>query len=231
VIDYTLNRSDRKTTTISIVDGKVIVSAPLLLPKEKIDDFVKSKEAWIHRKLSLTLLQASQRQSHILSYSSLLLYRGKQYPISVGTAFMPSVKNNNRIGFNGTHFFLPPNLTPDQIKANCIKIYKILAKHDLTQKTALFAQQMSLSYKCVKVNSSKTRWGSCSARKSINYSWRLIMADDDIINYVVVHELAHTRVLNHSPAFWKIVESVFPDYLERRRRLRELEKSLRGEEW
>jgi len=231
VIDYILKCSKRKTTTIRVKDGKVIVSAPLDMPLEKIEDFIKVKEKWILSKLTVSLDLVTQRQNHALSYSSMLLYRGKLYPISVGTPFMESDKNDKQIGFVGTHFFLPPNLTPDKIKSNCIILYKMLAKHDLTQKTALYARQMSLTYKCVKINSSKTRWGSCSGKKSINYSWRLIMADDDLIDYVVVHELAHTAVLNHSPAFWKLVENVFPDYLDRRRRLRELERKLRGEEW
>jgi len=107
---------------------------------------------------------------------------------------------------------MPPGLSPDEIKAACIQIYRILAKRDLTNRVFDFAKQMSVMPTVVKINSVKTRWGSCSSKKSLNFSWRLIMADDDVIDYVVVHELAHIIEMNHSQKFWAIVENILPDY-------------------
>ena len=83
----------------------------------------------------------------------------------------------------------------------------------------------------VKINSAMRRWGSCSSRMSLNFSWRLIMADDAIIDYVVVHELAHIKEMNHSARFWAVVESVLPDFRERKRKLKELQSRLSGEDW
>ncbi|MDR2568929.1 MAG: M48 family metallopeptidase, partial [Oscillospiraceae bacterium] len=74
-------------------------------------------------------------------------------------------------------------------------------------------------------------WGSCSAKKSLNFSWRLIMADEDVIDYVVVHELAHLIEMNHSVRFWAVVERVLPDYRERQKWLRELQRKLNVEDW
>jgi hypothetical protein len=90
---------------------------------------------------------------------------------------------------------------------------------------------MSVTPIAVKINSAKTRWGSCSNKKSLNFSWRLIMADDDVIDYVVVHELAHLREMNHSPRFWAVVEAVLPDYRERKLKLRALQAKLNREDW
>ncbi|NCV71165.1 MAG: M48 family peptidase, partial [Betaproteobacteria bacterium] len=70
------------------------------------------------------------------------------------------------------------------------------------------------------LSSARTRWGSCNAKSVIRLNWRLIHKDPMLIDYVVVHELAHLKELNHSPRFWAIVESVLPDYRERKRLLR-----------
>ena len=83
----------------------------------------------------------------------------------------------------------------------------------------------------VKINGAKTRWGSCSSKKSINFSWRLIKADDDVIDYVVVHELSHITEMNHSPNFWAIVENILLDYRERKVKLKRLQKRLSMENW
>ena len=90
---------------------------------------------------------------------------------------------------------------------------------------------MNVTPIAVKVNSAKTRWGSCSGRNSINFSWRLIMADDDVIDYVIVHELAHIKEHNHSDRFWAVVASVLPDYKMRQAKLKILQKKLASEDW
>jgi len=223
MINYNLKRSKRKTTSICVKNGVVTVSAPLNLPIEQIEKFVKSKESWIRTKLATSMILKNMRKKHTISYSDLLYYRGKQYPISV--------KEGNEVGFNGIHFYLPPDLPPNIIKECCIGIYKALAKKYLPQRTDQYAKQMNLQYNSVKINSAKTRWGSCSGKGNINYAWRLIMADDDLIDYVVVHELAHIYALSHSPRFWGLVEQVLPDFRDRRKRLRDLESRLHGEDW
>ncbi|MCE7860862.1 MAG: M48 family peptidase [Chloroflexi bacterium CFX2] len=73
----------------------------------------------------------------------------------------------------------------------------------------------------VRVNSAKTRWGSCAADGTINFTWRLVMAPPEVIDYVVLHELAHLKIKNHSPRFWKLVESLCPDFKRLRKWLRE----------
>ena len=83
----------------------------------------------------------------------------------------------------------------------------------------------------VKINEAKGRWGSCSSKKSLNFSWRLMMAGESVIDYVVVHELAHLKEMNHSPRFWAEVGRVLPDYPGRRAKLKELQKLLSVEDW
>jgi hypothetical protein len=193
------------------------------MPKRDIDRFVLSKEKWIVEKLAKTNEQAERRSRFKLTYGDHITYRGEQYPITA--------KQGSRIGFDGFVFYVPPNLQSEQIKSACVKIYRILAKRDLTEKTLDFAKEMQVTPTAIRINSAKTRWGSCSSKKSLNYSWMLIMADDDLIDYVIVHELAHISELNHSARFWALVESIIPDYKERKQKLKALQHKLSGEDW
>ena len=221
--EYTLTRSNRKTIALYIRNGIVDVRAPHRTPKCDIDRFVDSKEGWIKDKLALSTAQTKQRDSFSLAYGDNITYCGKQYIIAQ--------REGAHIGFDGDCFYMPPNLTPEQIKYACVSIYRMLAKRDLTKKALTYAKEMSVMPSAVKINGAKQRWGSCSAKKSVNFSWRLIMADDDVIDYVVVHELAHIMELNHSPRFWAVVQSVLPDYAQRKEKLVELQNKLGGEDW
>ena len=223
MIEYTLTRSGRKTLGIYIKNGSVEVRAPLKLSKSEIDRFVASKKNWIISKLSLSQMQAEKKKAFVLHYGDKLFMRGNLYPLMA--------RDGRRAGFDGKCFYMPPGLKPEQIKDICIKMYRNLAKIHITDRVAVYAKQMGVVPAAVKINSAKTRWGSCSARKSLNFSWRLIMATDDIIDYVVVHELAHISQMNHSKRFWAVVENVLPDYGERRVRLKGLQRRLAAEDW
>ena len=82
-----------------------------------------------------------------------------------------------------------------------------------------YSKIMGVSPASVRINSAKTRWGSCSAKNNLNFSCLLMLADDDMIDYVVIHELAHITQHNHSPKFWKIVSDIMPNYKEIRKKL------------
>jgi len=220
---YTLTRSNRKTISIQIREGAVTVRVPYLCPKSEIDRFVHAKSGWIQDKLSKSKEQLAQRESFALNYGDEIVLRGIFYPITA--------RQGSRAGFDGECFYMPLNLSNDQIKATCIKIYRNLAKSYLHERAAYFSAQMNLAPASIKINSAKTRWGSCSSQKNINFSWRLIMADESVIDYVVIHELAHLIHMNHSSKFWKTVENILPDYRERNKRLNELQKRLVRQDW
>lgn len=88
-----------------------------------------------------------------------------------------------------------------------------------------FAKQMGVSYQKIGITKAKTRWGSCSSKGNISFSYRLMLTPKDAIDYVIVHELAHLKEMNHSQKFWAIVGKMMPDYKERRRLLREFQKN------
>lgn len=99
--------------------------------------------------------------------------------------------------------------------------YMESARKILKRKTAVYAKKMGVTYGRITIREQKTRWGSCSSKGNLNFNWKLILLAPELLDYVVVHELAHRREMNHSKNFWKIVEAELPDYRERRRRLKE----------
>lgn len=88
-------------------------------------------------------------------------------------------------------------------------------------RVAYYAELMGVTYGRITLREQKTRWGSCSSKGNLNFNWKLALMPQEILDYVVVHELAHRIEMNHSDQFWKIVESVLPDYRERRKWLKE----------
>jgi predicted metal-dependent hydrolase len=223
-MEYALVRSRRKTVAICILPGGTVeVRAPLSMPKADIDRFVLSKQQWIQEKLLVMKERSNLKSAFHLDYGDRVLVMGKEYPITL--------RPGNRIGFDDTQIYLVPGLSSLQIKDACVKVYMQIAKQVLTAKAHAYGARMGVTPSGIKINFAKTRWGSCSAKKSINFSWRLIMAEEKVIDLVVVHELAHIKEMNHSIRFWAIVEGILPDYKERQLLLKALQKRLGTEDW
>ena len=100
-------------------------------------------------------------------------------------------------------------------------ITQLKAKETITKRVSYFARLMGVSYRNITIREQKTRWGSCSSEKNLNFNWKLILAPPEVLDYVVVHELCHRLEMNHSPRFWAQVERVLPDYKVSRKWLRE----------
>ena len=223
-VSYSIVRSRRKTVAIYIKkDATVEVRVPMFTSRTAIDEFVAAKEKWITGHMDKYERRNAARSAFTLNYGDMLMLRGGMYPIRAS--------DDGRTGFDGDRFLVPPGLPPESIKASIISVYKDLAKYVLTEKTAYYAERLGVIPAAVKISSAKMRWGSCSGKNSISYSWLLIMADDSAIDYVVVHELAHIRESNHSARFWDVVEGALPDYKRRKKRLHALQDKLFLEDW
>ena len=222
MVDYSLTRSRRKTLCIRIRDGAVFVGAPLHMSSAEIERFVASKERWIAEKLAVSREQMAKRGAFHLDYGGRLLYRGWECPIRAA---------ESGPGYDGSAFLVPPGLGGEGIKAACIQIYRSQAALLFPEKVRLYSQVMGAYPTSVRVINAKTRWGCCSPQGKLNFSWRLMMAADATIDYVVVHELAHLFEMNHSKRFWAVVGHFMPDYRERIGHLRALQKRLACENW
>lgn len=219
--EYDIVRSDRNTVSIAIKnDCRIEVRAPLRMSDSEIERLVRTKEKWIEKHLNDKLESNRQSADFRPGIGSDLIFMGKKYKICKS--------EEPTAGFDGEKFYVPDFLEDDEIKEPLIKVYKKLAEKLIKQKVREYSRVMRLSPSGVKINSAKTRWGSCSGKNSLNFSWYLILGSDEVIDYVVVHELAHIKEHNHSNRFWAVVESVLPDYRKRQKELIALQKNIGG---
>ena len=220
-IEYKLKRSlRRRTISIHIQpDGSIRVLAPASLTDEQILDYVKTKRKWIESKIAY--FKASPRIYSPKKYrnGTPLYYLGKRYRLKI-------IGGEGDVRLMSGQFLVP---VPDRVspaeQADFIRRHLLIwyAEHGLTrlqQKTLEYAEIMACYPRSVMVKNYKSRWGCCFADGRIIFNWRLSMAPVRVIDYVVVHELAHLIHRNHSKRFWNVVESVVPDYKDHRRWLR-----------
>jgi len=220
--NYTIIRSKRRTMALQIKDGELIVRAPQRMPLYEIEQFIASKRGWIEKTLRASRETVANRESFKLAYGDEISFRG--YNIEIAAETEDDDRDDHRL-------HIPPGLSSEQLREACIHILKAAAQDYLPELTMEIAKSQGLMPVTVKVTSAKTRWGSYDRRRTICLSWCLIMAPDDVIDYVIMHELAHLREMNHSEDFWSIVAATIPDYPVRKKRLDELGLRLERERW
>ncbi|MBE7086435.1 MAG: M48 family metallopeptidase [Clostridiales bacterium] len=203
-------RSRRRTLSISIDSfGRLIVRAPIRFDEERIFAFLKEKESWILRK------QAERKGAgmdlppdNLDGYEFLLLGKKTKIQLVEGT----------KVGFDAEQnvIYLPHK----NAKERLVKWLKENAKRILATVTQQKAKEMQTTFQSVSISSAKTRWGTCSFDNKIRYSFRLLYAPKEVVEYVAVHELAHTKHKNHSPQFWAEVTKYVPDWKQKRKWLK-----------
>lgn len=223
-IEYTLVRSPRKTIGIKITpDCKVEVRASRYVPVSEIERAIVENKDFIIKALARQAAQSRERDSFEVTFGSVLLYLGKEYELKEGT--------DGTVGFRPDGFYAPESLPKEKIKPYIVMLYKRLAERYIGVYLPDIAKRMGVTPKAVKINSARTRWGSCSGKNSLNFSWRLIMADEETVEYVIIHELSHIKEHNHSDRFWDTVEKYCPNYREAERKLKLLSEKLSRENW
>jgi len=207
-------RSKRKTLALIIeTDGSVTVRAPLRASEKNILQFVEKHAKWVEKKKMETHAAVPLQPRQFLP-GERFLYLGQAYPLE-------TVEDQEmQLVLDGEVFKLAESA---QTNAKMIfqDWYRRHARQVIEPRTALFAKKHQLHYEKIRISSARTRWASCSSKGTLSFSWRLILLHPDVIDYVIIHELAHTVHHNHSKRFWKLVEELLPDYKERRKQLRE----------
>jgi predicted metal-dependent hydrolase len=205
-------RSKRKTIALIVQrDGALIVRAPLKASGKSIREFVEKNSAWIQKKQAQVRTAVPPPPKQYIPGET-FLFLGKEVPLEI-------VKGQKIALELDTHFKLA-----ETALGNAERVfqhwYREQARQILSERARLFAERHNLHYQKIRIGSARTRWGSCSAKGVLSFSWRLILTPLEIVDYVVVHELVHTLVHNHSQRFWKQVEKILPDYGEHRKWLR-----------
>ncbi len=219
-MEYQLIRSRRKTLAICVQrGGSVVIRAPLKMANATIEAFVQSRRNWIREKSDQMAELAEHREFEIVEGSALPLL-GREYPVLFGSRTM----------FDGNQFVLCSD-SPENRKKELIRLYQALAEKYLSGRVSYFSGLTGWTHTGVRIGKSNTYWGSCSGKNKLNFSWKLILAEPALVDYVIVHELAHTVEHNHSANFWRLVQSLLPDYRERRAKLGALAKTLQKQGW
>lgn len=206
-------RSKRKTIALIVErDGSVTVRAPLKIAATIIDEFVEKHAGWVQKKQKeiASIIPESPRE---YKSGDQFLFLGQSYPLEIvtgtskklvlGNAFQLAESEQNDAEFLFRNW------------------YRKQAGKIIGERVALFAERYQLQVGKIRITSARTRWGSCSPKNTLSFSWRLVMTPLEIIDYVVIHELAHTIHHNHSRRFWALVEKWMPDYKVRRKQLRQ----------
>ncbi len=204
-------RSNRKTLSVCIdCFGKLTVRAPRRCTDERIFAFLQEKEGWILRQKSKTQGAGIDLPTENLNGYSFLLLGEKHLVTLIGGRYI-------RFDWDRKEIFVPEK----NAKERLTKWLKENAKRIFTECTSRRAREMSVSFQSVEISPARSKWGSCSFDNKLRYSFRLLYAPKDVIDYVIVHELAHTKHKNHSPAFWQEVAKWKVDYKEKRKWLKE----------
>jgi len=228
LIRYTVVRSARRRKTVAItLDASrgVLVAVPAKTPAAEIKSIVAGRAAWIVQRASSRTLEAQAKQ-YVNGES--LPYLGQQACLFVEHAAVRSTS----VAFNpwSFHVTVPAHLADAErhtaIHAAVVRWYRTQAHEHLAERTAYWAGRTGLAPASILIREQRRRWASCSASGVIRFNWRLMLAPPSLIDYVVVHELMHLRVPNHSPAFWAEVAAAMPDFTSRRAQLRKIGSQL-----
>lgn len=192
--------------------GELIVKAPLRMSDVKVYKFIREKQNWIETKQQQILLQ-KQINTGLISYTQISY---------LGSILTPVIaKEIKQITPEEKFLYIPAKINQDKILTKVQKWLKECATEVLTNRINYFSKILNLAYLTVKPNNNaKTRWGSCDTKRNVTLNWRLIMISPTLIDYVVVHELCHILEPNHTQNFWKIVESILPNWKELRKDLK-----------
>lgn len=208
-MDYQLIRSKRKTLSLQINNNaELIVRAPNRLSVKKIEQFMNEKSDWISKKSRS--IRARKTQAPSYKEGEKFLYLGVEYPLNIDTT------QSEGLNFDGQRFSLNQGG-----KEVFLAWYKSAFKKIALPRLEYYAKNHQLKYQQVRLKNQKTLWGSCSGVNNINLNYLLIGAPIFVIDYVLVHELCHTVHKNHSKSFWKLVETILPNYKASKRWLQD----------
>ena len=227
-MDHPLNvhlirsRKRKKTISLHIQEGRrIVLHAPYHTPKREIERFIKERESWIIKKVS-EKERSIRETERALVPGEKFLYLGESYPLEIRESghlepplklsFGKFILDQDRIGVSRDLF---------------IRWYKREAQDTIAGRMDYYSHRLHLFPKGMRITRAKSRWGSCSRDNRLSFSWRVIMAPLTIVDYILIHELAHIKEKNHSKSFWGYLESILPEYRGQRLWLKENGHRLR----
>lgn len=202
--NYTLEKREIKHARIRVSENlRVRVLVPEDFSNTDVRLLIEKKQKWIDKNIS----KFKGKREKIKLHKNQLLLFGNRYN------YFFNEKLHNKIELNHEHKTIQSklNLVDKEIQ---LKWYRKFAKQILTERLIELAKKNKLRYNKVFIRDQRTKWGNCSAEKNLSFNWRLIKTPQFVIDYLIIHELVHTRTMNHHQKFWTELKSLFPEYQE-----------------
>jgi predicted metal-dependent hydrolase len=223
LVAYAFRRARRRSIGFVVGTDGLSVAAPKWVGVGDVEAALREKADWILRKLAEQQERQQRLQAAKVDWrdGTAIPFLGETIivvlDVRAGVTKAGAVLNTDAAALPGVprltlHIGLPHTATPEQIRDTVQSWLQRQARRVFEERCRHFADQLGVRYTRLSLSSAQTRWGSASANGSIRLSWRLIHFAMPTIDYVVAHELAHLREMNHSPRFWDVVRSVVPDY-------------------
>ena len=221
-VAYLLVRSSRRSIGMEVSAQGLTVRAPLRASHTVIESVLREKTRWILQKLSDRAVRVdSTPRVHWQDGSSMPFLGGelqlRLHPQAPRTGELLSIGPQRWV----LHLCADVEASAEQVRAVVAAWWLRHARQLLTERLQHYARAMGVQWRSLRLSNARTRWGSAKADGSIMLNWRLLHYRLPVLDYVVIHELAHLRHMDHSPHFWAVVESVCPDYLQLRQALKQ----------
>lgn len=221
IIDYQLERRPRRTVGLKITQQGLIVHAPTRIVVHQLNQILLEKSQWIVNKLAQR--EANQVQPVQWKTGEPLLYLGQDITLEIWHS------PHNKALVHQTNRLIVATPTPDNavmIARKVVQWYQKQAMQDFTRRLQILSAKLGVPAPVLLLSNARTRWGSCNSRAEVRLSWRLLQAPPHIINYVICHELAHLKEMNHSAKFYAVLESLFPNYKPVEQELKQISPQL-----
>ena len=222
-------RARRLSLRIEPEKPELVLVIPRYALNMQIEHFLRKQTPWIEKHWNQALRKAARRPRRNDRDGDCYFYFGE--PLTLKLIPSLSWKPGVRVAGNELQIALHKAISLSEgkkaIKKTVQEFYRKKAEEVIHDRLQFFNEHYHFKYNRVTFRNQKTRWGSCSSAKNLNFNWRLIMAPIEIIDYVTVHELCHLKYMNHSAAYWKLVAETVPDHKIRRKWLKENDYLLR----
>jgi predicted metal-dependent hydrolase len=221
LLDYRLVRSKRRSIGFLIDDDGLRITAPKWVTVAEIDNAIREKQRWIFTKLNERRERSARRLQPQMQWcdGATLPYLGNDVVLRILAAQATGIAYD--AATRELAISLPPDAGEQQLKDRVQGWLQVEAKRIFAERLPVYAEKLDVSYRSFALSSATTQWGSCTVEGKIRLNWRLIHFALPMIDYVIAHELAHLREMNHSPRFWATVQSIFPEFEAVKRALRE----------
>ncbi len=217
-VAYHLRRSRRRTIGLAIDQRGLRVGAPLQARLGDIETLIREHGQWVLDKLADW--QSRPAPGRLAVTEGVVIFTlGEALTVTV----TPGSRQRWMFGDQKLHLFVPPAV---EARVVVEKALRDKARRVFAERLAHYAPQLGVQAPPLRLSAARTRWGSCSHHGGISLNWRLILMPLPVVDYVVAHELAHLKEMNHSPGFWSVVQQLCPDWRARRLELRQLARQI-----